>query len=120
MSASHPANAVPFAGRSLLFLALAAYAAAVVIHNRFGLDPAIAPAALLTALTAWRPRRPLLWGAAFFIAAPSFLFLEWSALTASGDPWTFANHLALLAAGLLAVASAIRSLRPTGARHRSS
>ena len=115
---AHSPSRASLAGRPALFLALAAFTVAIVIHNRFGLDSAIIPAAAFTALVAWRPRRPFLWAAALFIALPSFLFLKWDALTAPGDGWTFANHVALLAAGLLAVACVIRSLMRPGAPSR--
>jgi hypothetical protein len=123
MSASIPAQPptpAHLVGRRTLFLALAAFAVANVVHNRFGLDPAIVPAAVLTGLVAWRQRRPFLWGAALFIALPSFLFLQWTAFATPGDTWTFVNHVALLAAGSLAVASVIRSLMPTRALHHPS
>ena len=103
---------------ALLLAALGAFAVANLIHNDFGLDPAIAPAALLAAIYWWRPRRPLLWGAAFVIALPAFAFFKWSALTDPSSARVLYNHLALLAAGSLAIASVVRSLVPTPSRTR--
>ena len=100
----------------LLFAALAAFVVANLIHNEFGLDPAIAPAALLAGIYWWRPKRALLWGAAFVIALPAFAFFKWSALTDPSGARMLYNHLALLAAGSLAVASVVRSVVPTSSR----
>lgn len=107
------------AGRILLG-AFAALVAANLIHNNFGLDPAVAPAALLLALHWWRPNRWLLLAAAILIALPAFAFLKWGALLNPGDARPFWNHLALLLAGLLAVLAAVTSLAAeTRARRRA-
>ena len=93
---------------------VAAWVAALVanaIHNDFGVDPAIAPSTALLAVYLWRPVRPLLWATAFFIALPSLLFLDPSALTQPDTGKLFFNHLALLFAGVLAIASVALSLR---------
>lgn len=92
--------------------AFAAFAAANVMHNHFGLDPAIVPAAVLISLYAWRPHRGLLWGAALFIAAPSFLFFKWRLLVQPGGVLPFLNQLGLLLGGVLALISVLQSLRP--------
>jgi hypothetical protein len=95
-----------------LLLAFAAFAIANLIHNNFGLDPAIVPAALLVGLYLWRPRRWLLWGAAIMIALPSFVFLRWDALVPPAVAIPFLNHVALLAAGALAVLGVVISVMP--------
>ena len=92
---------------ALLIGAFGAYMLANLIHNRFGLDPAIAPAALLLTLVLWRRRPVLLVGAALLIALPSFLFLRWSALMEPTTTASFANHVALLAGGVLATGAVI-------------
>lgn len=88
-----------------LMAAFIAFLAANVIHNSFGVDPAILPAGVLLGLYLWRRRRGLLWAAALLIAAPAFLFLKWGALASPGDIRPFLNHAALLAAGVLALAA---------------
>lgn len=93
-----------------IFIAFAAFVIANLIHNRFGLDPALAPAALLVAFYARRPARGLLLGAAIFIALPSFLFLDVRVLLDPADRLRFCNHLALLVAGAFAVLGAARDL----------
>lgn len=95
-------------------LQLGAFGAALtanLIHNDLGLDPAIAPAAVLTALYWRRPRRGLLWAAAVVTALPSFLFLRWSALGSPAAVRPFFNHLALLVAGVAAVLAVLVSFR---------
>jgi hypothetical protein len=94
----------------LLLSAFGAFAAANVIHNAFGVDPAIAPPSLFVGLYVWRRRLVLLLAAAFVIALPSFSFLRPSELSSPTTPLSFANHVALLAAGLLAVACAATAL----------
>ena len=101
---------------ALLFAALGAFAVANLIHNNFGLDLAIAPAVLLASIYWWRPTRARLWGAAFVIALPAFAFFKLSALTDPSGTRALLNHLALLAAGALAVASAVRSVIPAPSR----
>lgn len=95
------------------FLAAAflAYLTANLIHNDFGVDPAIAPAAVLTGLYWWRPRRGLLHAAALLIALPSFLFLKWGALADPAALRPFLNHAALLTAGALALLAVLASIR---------
>ncbi|MGH7469332.1 MAG: hypothetical protein ACRENP_15375 [Longimicrobiales bacterium] len=94
----------------ILFTAFVAFAAANLIHNNLGVDPALAPAALLTGLYGWRPGRGFLWGAALVIALPAFIFLKWSALAQPADAQAFFNHVALFLAGALAVLSVVVSL----------
>jgi hypothetical protein len=96
---------------TLLLGALVAFYAANLIHNRFGLDPAVIPASVFAAVYLWRRHRGWLWAAAAFIALPSFMFLKWSSLTNPGDLWPFLNHAALLAGGVLAIACVARSVR---------
>jgi hypothetical protein len=100
------------AALGLILAAFVAFAAANVIHNSVGLDPAIVPPALFVGLVFWRKRRWLLLAAAFFIAAPSFSFLRWSELTSPTDTLHFLNHVALLAAGVLAISGAVVVLIP--------
>lgn len=90
-----------------IYCAFGAFAAANLIHNDFGLDAAVAPAALLVALYSWRPNRGLLWGAAFVIAFPAFAFLQLRALAETGDVARFLNHWALFVAGAFAVLSVL-------------
>lgn len=98
--------------RSLMLLgAFAAWLVANLIHNDFGLDPAVAPATVLGGLYWWRPNRPLLWATAALIAAPALLFFKWRALAEPAGAMPFLNHLALLLAGVLAIASVAMSLR---------
>jgi hypothetical protein len=96
----------------LILGAFAAFTTAIVIHNRFGLDPAIAPATLFVGLLLWRRRRAFLLAAALVIALPAFLFLKPAVLLDPEDLLPFSNHAALLLAGLLAVASAVVTLLP--------
>ncbi len=87
-------------GRALAFAALVAFVIANVIHNRFGVDVAVIPAVVFSALLLWRPRRWVLVVAAFFIAAPSLLFFRSAALTSPGSAIYFVNHFFLLLAAL--------------------
>jgi hypothetical protein len=96
----------------LILSALAAYTAANLIHNHVGLDPAVAPAIFFVGLLLWRRRRGFLLASAFVIALPAFSFLRWSALTQPALTLPFFNHLALLAAGVLAVGSVAAALLP--------
>jgi hypothetical protein len=107
------------AGRILLG-AFVALVAANLIHNNFGLDPAVAPAALLVALNWWRPNRWLLRVAAVLIALPAFAFLKLGALANPGSAQPFWNHVALAMAGALAVLALLKSLaEPSTARQRA-
>jgi hypothetical protein len=90
--------------------AFGAFATANVIHNNFGLDVAIAPPAIFTALYGLRRKSWLLYAAIFFIALPAFLFLKPAALLDVSRTTIFVNHLALLLAGLLGVVSAVISV----------
>ncbi|MGH7468203.1 MAG: hypothetical protein ACRENP_09470 [Longimicrobiales bacterium] len=63
-------------------------------------------------LLLWRRRRGFLLAAAVVIALPALLFLEPAALLNPADTLPFFNHLALLSAGVLALASAIVTLIP--------
>lgn len=103
------------AATSLVVAAFLSFLAANLLHNRFGIDPAIAPAALFTGLYLWKARRWMMLAAAFFIAVPSFLFLRWSALADPSAPVVFGNHAALLLGGALALAAAALALRSGGA-----
>lgn len=94
----------------LLLVAFGSFTAANLIHNNFGLDLAIVPSAVLTALHWWRPRRGFLLGGAIFIALPAFLFLKWSSLTDHRNVLPFLNHIALLTAGVLALTCMVESL----------
>jgi hypothetical protein len=85
--------------------AFGAFATANLIHNNFGLDVAIAPPAIFTALYCWRRRNWLLRTANFFIAIPAFVFLKPSALLDVSNSTVFLNHLALILAGVLGVIS---------------
>jgi len=94
--------------------AYAAYIISNLIHNDFGLDPAVVPATALGALYYWRGARPLLWATALVITLPAFSFLKPEALLAPERFGPFANHWALLAAGCLAAISAIlATLKPS-------
>jgi hypothetical protein len=97
----------------LILCAFAAYAAANLMHNRLGLDPAIVPAALFVGLLLWRRQRGFLLAAAFAMVVPAFLFLRWSELISPSSAPYFFNHVALLAAGGLALAAAIIALVPS-------
>jgi hypothetical protein len=90
--------------------AFGAFSAANLIHNNFGLDVAIAPPAIFTALYCWRQKGWLLHAANFFIAIPAFLFLKPSALLDLSRTPVFINHLALLLAGMLSVISTLISV----------
>jgi hypothetical protein len=96
----------------LILCAFAAYAAANLMHNSLGLDPAIVPAALFIVLLLWRRQRGYLLAAAFVMVVPAFLFLRWSELISPTSALYFFNHIALLAAGGLALAAAITALVP--------
>jgi hypothetical protein len=109
MTRSH---ALPGAGLVLIAGAFAAFATANIIHNDFGLDPAMAPATLFVGLLFWRRHRALLLAAAVVMALPAFSFLNRSELSSPTDALHFLNHLALLLAGVLAVAAAIVTLVP--------
>ena len=101
--------------RTALFLIMAAYAAftiAVLIHNSFGLDPAVVLPTLFVGLLLWRRRRGFLIAAVIVIAVPAFAFLKPVALSNPDELLYFFNHLALLSAGVLAVAAAVVSLNP--------
>lgn len=93
-----------------IFLAFGAFLAANMIHNDFGLDPAIIPATVLVVLYLWRPRRGLLWASSFVIAFPAFAFLRWRALIPSAEVLPFLNHVALFLAGVFAVVGIAISL----------
>jgi hypothetical protein len=93
-----------------LLAAFLAFTAANLIHNDFGFDPAIIPAALLVGIYWWRPRRVLLWAAAVVIALPALVFIKWGALGNPADIRFFLNHVALLLAGTLAVLSVLVSV----------
>jgi len=67
---------------------------------------------VLGALYAWRPGRALLWATVIVIALPSLLFFQASALTDPANVRFFANHVALMLAGVLAAAAAGRDLWP--------
>lgn len=97
--------------QATILLAYLVALTANVIHNNFGLDPAIAPATFLLIIYWWRPIRPLLWATAVFIAVPCFMFFRFTALTSPGETLYFLNHLALLVAAVLSVAAALLSLR---------
>lgn len=90
---------------AILFGAFGSFTVANLIHNDFGLDPAIIPAALLVSLSWWRPRRGLMWAAALVIALPAFAFFKWTALGDPSNTLRLVNHVALLLAGTLAVLS---------------
>jgi hypothetical protein len=95
----------------MLGFAFVAFVVANLIHNGFGLDPAVAPATVLGCAYCWRPRRGLLWATAAMIAPPAFLFFKWSALADPSRTGYFVNHAALLIAGVLALASVVASRR---------
>ena len=97
--------------QATILLAYLAALTANVIHNNFGLDPAIAPATVLLILYWWRPIRPLLWGTALFIALPSFMFLKFTALLSPADTKYFLNHFALSCAAVLSLTAATLSFR---------
>jgi len=101
-------------GLALIIGAFAAYATANLLHNRWGVDLAIVPAALFVGLVLWRRRRVILLPAAVLIFLPSFAFLQISELRAPADSFSFLNHAALLVAGVLGVASAAVALVPRG------
>ena len=69
------------ASRVWMFAALVAFAAANIIHNEYrGVDAAIAPATLFTALMVWKPCRVFIILAAIFVALPAFRLLKLAAL----------------------------------------
>jgi len=92
--------------------ALIAFLLSNLIHNDFGLDVAVVPAATFGALFAWRRARPLLWATALFVALPALSFLRPTALTQTADLKVFFNHWALLVAGGLAIVGVLLSLTP--------
>jgi hypothetical protein len=100
-------------GLVLIVCAFAAYTAANLLHNRWGVDLALAPAALFVGLVLWRRRRVFLLPAAVLIFLPAFAFFRVSELRAPADPFSFYNHVALLIAGVLGVLSAMVALAPT-------
>jgi len=104
----------------LLLAAFTSFLAANLIHNWFGLDPAILPSGVLVGLYLWRRRPGFLWAGALFIALPAFGFLKWSALADPGAFRPFLNHVALLLAAVLALLSVGASLAGgRQPRHRS-
>ena len=106
MGASTIESSAPHAAvrrNRIIIVAFAAFAIANLIHNGGGLDPAIVPAVVLLAAYLWRPRPVLLWATAVMIALPSFMFVKWTALTDASNVRSFANHVALATAALLAV-----------------
>lgn len=92
-----------------LTAAFVSFLVANLIHNDFGVDPAIVPAAVLGGLYWWRPRPGLQWATAAMIALPSFLFLKPAALLDPSNMRAFLNHAALGIAGVLALLSVVRS-----------
>lgn len=96
--------------QALVVAAFGAFLIANLIHNRFGLDPAIIPSAVFVGLLLWRPRRWVLLTAALFIAVPSLLFFKLAAITRPADAVHFINHVFLLLAALAALAGLFRSL----------
>jgi hypothetical protein len=95
-----------------LTLGYAAFVAANLIHNRLGMDIAVLPATLLMMLYLWRPARAFRLGTAVLIALPALAFLKPRAIYDPSDPTSFANHLALLLAGVLAIAGGASALVP--------
>ncbi len=92
-----------FPALRFVLAAFAAFFVANLLHNNFGIDPAIIPAGILTGLSLRRPHPVLLAAAAVVIAVPAFAFLKWRALTDPSSAHPFLNHLFLLAAGVLAL-----------------
>ncbi|MCI0451253.1 MAG: hypothetical protein L0Z51_02545 [Candidatus Latescibacteria bacterium] len=112
MSGRFPVSPALSRGRVIVTAALVAFVAANVIHNQFSLDPAPAPAALLTGLSWWKPWRALVVGAALVIAFPAFSFLKWDALAHESGTAAFWNHVLLLLAGVFAIAGGVFGLMP--------
>jgi hypothetical protein len=98
---------------ALMLAAVGAFVVANLIHNAWGLDAAVVPGLVFAGLTLWRRRRLFLGVAAVVVVASVLAFLNWSALAAPSDTRPFFNHLFLLAAGVLATASAALGLRRT-------
>jgi hypothetical protein len=98
---------------ALLASALASFVTANLIHNSGGLDPAIVPATVLAAAVWRRPGPALSRAAAVAIALPALYFFKWASLTDPVSARVFLNHLALLLAGLLAIASIALGPVPT-------
>jgi hypothetical protein len=97
----------------LRLAALAAFAAANIIHNEYrGVDAAIAPATLFTVLMLWKPRRVFIVLAAIFVALPAFRFFNLAALADVAQAHRYFNHLFLLLSGVLAVTAGVLGLLP--------
>jgi hypothetical protein len=69
---------------------------------------------VLWAVYLLRPNRVLLILTAVMVALPAFTFFKWSAVTSPQNTLYLLNHIALLLAGVLAVASIIQSFLPRG------
>jgi hypothetical protein len=78
-----------------------------LIHNDIGLDPAVVPATVFAVSYPFWRKGGLLVAAAFFVALPSFAFLRFAALVDPSQLQPFANHWALLTAGVSAVMSVV-------------
>ncbi len=105
--------------RLLLLASLGAFLVAIIIHNRGGIDPAIVPGALFTALFFWKPRRVSLVLAAITLAGPAVAFLNFAALTDPARRAFFINHVFLLLTALLALGAVVVGLLPNGAAQRA-
>ncbi len=110
---NRPPNRATERTGQLLLLAWAAFLVSNLIHNNFGLDPAIVPSTLLGVIYAWRRTRRWAIASALFIAIPSFAFLDWPTLVTPGSQRAFANHWALLLAGALAILTIVVTVRET-------
>jgi hypothetical protein len=95
--------------KTLVLGGVAAFLIANLIHNDGLLDPAPLPGIVFAGLMWWRPRRAFLLAAAFFVALPALVFLNWAALSDVSRARPFFNHLFLLLAGVFAVAGAAGS-----------
>ncbi len=101
--------------RSTRFLALAAFVAFVaanLIHNRGGIDSALVPGGVFTALLLWKPRRVFQLLAAISVAVPAIAFFKWAALTDPSRQAYFVNHLFLLLAAVFAVGGFAMAIMP--------
>ncbi|MGQ0643137.1 MAG: hypothetical protein ACT4P6_20510 [Gemmatimonadaceae bacterium] len=101
--------------RMALLAACAAFLAANLIHNSGGIDPAIAPGGIFTALLFWKPRRLFLTLATIALAVPALLFFKPSALTELSRQGYFFNHLFLLLTAVLATGALASGLLPNRA-----
>jgi hypothetical protein len=104
------------AGNLLVLVAFVAFVVANLIHNRFTIDVAVLPSALFVGLMLWKPLRTFLIVAAICIVLPALMFFQAGAIIQPTSTVRLLNHVFLLLAGVLGVASGIAGILPTRER----